>query len=674
MVLIGYYCLVLAAILAAWSIASSYLGSISPSTNLIKSSRITAFLSFILITISSIALVRAFVSDNFNVEYVAQYSRISQPILYKLGAFWGGQAGSLLLWVWILSIFGMLVLIQNRNKNQILMPFVNAIIMFVQFFFLILLIFVNNPFKTIPSPRDGVGLNPQLLNPYMLIHPPTLYLGYVGFTIPFAFAIASLIKKKKGEVWIITTRKWTIFSWFFLGVGILLGSYWAYIELGWGGYWAWDPVENASLIPWLVGTAYLHSVMIQERKRMMKVWNMLLIILTFNLCIFGTFITRSGIISSVHAFAESNIGSFFVIFMGLTFLASIVLLIYRLPHLKAEEHLHSIFSKESMFLFNNIILMGMAFTVFILTVFPIFSEWLTGRQTTIGPPVYNQVNVPWGLVLLLLAGICSLIAWKKTSLSNLRINFLIPAIISIVFCIALVIIGVQEIYPLAAFTFSAFVIVTIFMEFYKGVRTRQKSNRENFPLSFYRVINRNKRRYGGYIIHIGIVLIFIGIAGSSAYQLEKSQNLAMGQVMEIKSYSVIFDSYQEKEYPERFNITFDFNVFNSGKPAGTLSAELNNYPRFGLSTEVGIKRNFLSGIFSNIKRLGEDLYIIPTGFDPQTKMVSIKAYINPMINWLWIGGVILVIGSVIATFPDRKEKELIKLAIKSGKETFDNGR
>ncbi len=665
MVLIGYYCLVAAAILTAWSIAASYLGITSQSRNLIRTSNVSTIISFALITFSSLVLVSAFVRDDFSVEYISHYSRISQPILYKLGAFWGGQAGSLLLWVWILSIFSVIILLQNRNKNRILLPYINAIMMFIQLFFLILLIFVNNPFKTIPPQVDGVGLNPQLLNQYMLIHPPTLYIGYVGFAVPFAFAIASLITKKTGEAWIMTTRKWTIFSWFFLGVGILLGSYWAYIELGWGGYWAWDPVENASLIPWLVGTAYLHSVMIQERKGIMKVWNMILIILTFNLCIFGTFITRSGIISSVHAFAESNIGIFFIIFMGITFFVSLLLLIFRLSYLKTEEQLHSLFSKESMFLFNNVILIGMAFTIFLLTVFPIISEWFTERQTAIGPPVYNQVNIPWGLVLLLLVGICPLIAWKRTSFANIRKSFLIPAIISVVFVLFLFFMGARKIYPLVAWGFSLFVFLTIFKEFFKGTRSRQRLNQENIFLALFRLILKNKRRYGGYIIHIGIVLMFIGIAGSSAYQFGKEQALRLREGMEIGSYFFTFDRYEEKTYPERFNITFDFNVLNSGKDAGSIIAELNNYPRFGLSTEVGIKRNFLTGIFSNFKRLGEDLYIIPMGFDPQRRTVSIKAYINPMINWLWIGGIILIIGSLIATLPDREEKERIKQVLSS---------
>ncbi len=397
----------------------------------------------------------------------------------------------------------------------------------------------------------------------------------------------------------------------------------------------------------------------------MKVWNMILIILTFNLCIFGTFITRSGIISSVHAFAESNIGIFFIIFMGITFFVSLLLLIFRLSYLKTEEQLHSLFSKESMFLFNNVILIGMAFTIFLLTVFPIISEWFTERQTAIGPPVYNQVNIPWGLVLLLLVGICPLIAWKRTSFANIRKSFLIPAIISVVFVLFLFFMGARKIYPLVAWGFSLFVFLTIFKEFFKGTRSRQRLNQENIFLALFGLILKNKRRYGGYIIHIGIVLMFIGIAGSSAYQFGKEQALRLREGMEIGSYFFTFDRYEEKTYPERFNITFDFNVLNSGKDAGSIIAELNNYPRFGLSTEVGIKRNFLTGIFSNFKRLGEDLYIIPMGFDPQRRTVSIKAYINPMINWLWIGGIILIIGSLIATLPDREEKERIKQVLSS---------
>ncbi len=660
MVQIGNYCLFIAAILTAWSVISSVLGIISRSRNLIVSSERASISSFLLLSISSAALIHGFVTDNFAIEYVSHYSSIHQSLLYKLGAFWGGQAGSLLLWAWTLSLFALIVILQNRKKNRLLMPHVTALTMATQFFFLILLIFTNNPFKLIPPPLDGVGLNPQLLNPYMLIHPPTLYIGYVGFTIPFAFAIAALITKKTDESWIITTRRWTIFSWFFLGVGILLGSYWAYIELGWGGYWAWDPVENASLMPWLTGTAFLHSIMIQEKRRMLKVWNMLLIILTFSLCIFGTFITRSGIISSVHAFAESNIGSFFAVFLAIAFIAPLILLVSRLRFLKGEHELYSILSKESMFMFNNLILIGMACTIFILTTFPLFSESLTDNKVTIGPPVYNQVNVPWGLVLLLLIGICPLISWKKASLANVRRNFLIPGILFVLSCVLLLLAGIHEAYSLIAFALSVFVSSTIIIDFIRETRPRKGKLQRNPSSSPFRMIARNKRKYGGSIVHLGVVLVFIGMAGSSSYQEEKTQTLTPGERMDVGAYSLQFVSFNQKQYPERFNVTLDLSASLAGKEKGIVRTELNDYPRFGVATEVGIVKELFPVSLTELQRLGEDLYIIPMGFDPRTTTASFKVYRNPLINFLWLGGIILFTGALITMLPDRGQKQWIE--------------
>ena len=663
MVHIGNFSLLFAAILTAWSVVASLLGAFSKSRNMLRSSENAGISSFALLTVSSIALVHGFITDNFSLEYVAHYSRTHQPLLYKIGAFWGGQSGSLLLWAWMLSLFAFVILLQNRNKNRALMPYVTVITMATQFFFLILLIFLNNPFKLIPAPSDGTGLNPQLLNPYMLIHPPTLYIGYVGFTIPFAFAIAALITKRTGEAWIISTRRWTIFSWFFLGIGIILGSYWAYIELGWGGYWAWDPVENASLMPWLTGTAFLHSVMIQEKRRMLKVWNMLLIIITFTLCIFGTFITRSGIISSVHAFAESNIGSFFSVFLAITFVGSLALLLFRLPHLKGEHELDSILSKESMFMFNNLILVGMCCTVFVLTVFPLFSESLTGNKITIGPPVYNQVNVPWGLVLLLLTGICPMIAWRKASFANMRKNFLIPGILFILTFGLLFVLGVRKIYPLIAYSLSMLVLPIILIEFYRGIRATRRSAERSFAQLVLKTIGRDRRRYGGYIVHIGIVLMFIGIAGSAAYQDEKTETIALGKSMHMGGYTMTFREFDEKQYPERYNITLHVAVAVDGRERGILKTELNDYPQFGVATEVGIRRILFPASMFDLIRLGEDLYVIPSGFDPKTGEASFKVYINPLINFLWIGGIILFGGALIILFPDRYQKERLEAAL-----------
>ncbi|MEW5807645.1 MAG: heme lyase CcmF/NrfE family subunit [Acidobacteriota bacterium] len=663
MVQVGNYSLLMATILSTWAVVSSILGITSRSKNMIKSGENAGIASFALISIASIALVHGFLTDDFRIEYVAHYSSIHQPLLYKLGAFWAGQAGSLLLWAWMLSLFSTVIVLQNRNKNRALMPQAISVIMTTQFFFLILLIFANNPFKLVPPPPNGVGLNPQLLNPYMLIHPPTLYLGYVGFTIPFAFAIAALITKRTGEAWIITTRRWSLFSWFFLGIGILLGSYWAYIELGWGGYWAWDPVENASLIPWLTGTAFLHSVMIQEKRRMLKVWNILLIIFTFCLCIFGTFITRSGIISSVHAFAESNIGIFFAIFLAIAFFVPLILLLFRLRHLKGEQELDSILSKESMFMFNNLILVGIACTVFILTIFPLLAEFFTGNQATVGVPVYNRVSVPWGLVLLLLTGLCPLIAWKRTSTSNLKRNFLLPATLFVLSLIIFFILGVRKVYPLIAFSLSVFVLSSIVMEFFKGIRARQKSAGENVFRSFFTMIVRNKRRYGGYIVHLGVVFMYIGMSGSAAYQVEKQGALKLGESMNIGIYNIRFDRFTEKEYPERYNITLDLSVSGNGRDRGTIKTELNDYPRFGVATEVGIVRDLFPHSLPDLKSLGEDLYVIPMGFEPKTSTASFKVFINPLINFLWLGGIILVIGAHITVLPDKEEREILKAAL-----------
>ncbi len=674
MVQIGNYCLFIAAILTAWSVVSSVLGITSRSRNLIVSSERASLSSFILLSTSSAALVHGFVTDNFSLEYVSHYSSIHQSLLYKLGAFWGGQAGSLLLWAWTLSLFAVIIILQNRKKNRILMPHVTALTMAIQFFFLILLIFVNNPFKLIPPPPDGVGLNPQLLNPYMLIHPPTLYIGYVGFTIPFAFAVAALITKKTDEAWIITTRRWTIFSWFFLGVGILLGSYWAYIELGWGGYWAWDPVENASLMPWLTGTAFLHSIMIQEKRRMLKVWNMLLIILTFSLCIFGTFITRSGIISSVHAFAESNIGSFFAVFLAIAFIAPLIVVISRLRFLKGEHELYSILSKESMFMFNNLILIGMTCTIFILTTFPLFSESLTGNKVTIGPPVYNQVNVPWGLVLLLLIGICPLISWRKASLANVRRNFLIPGILFILSFILLLLAGIHKMYPLIAFSLSIFVSSTIIIDFSREIRARKRSSQDKPRFSLLKIIAGNKRKYGGSIVHLGVVLVFIGMTGSSSFQQEKTQTLAPGEKMNVGIYSLRFASFNQKQYPERFNVTLDLLASLAGREKGIVRTELNDYPRFGVATEVGIVRELFPLSLTELRRIGEDLYVIPMGFDPKTATASFKVYRNPLINFLWLGGIMLFAGALITMLPDEEQKRQIEAVFDAEEKMIKEGQ
>ncbi len=410
---LGHFALFLALVCSAWAATAAWLSTISKGRGLQRSAERGVLAACGLIALAIFALEYGFVTNDFSLDAVYHYSSVNQPLPYKIGALWGGQAGSLLLWTFILSSMSSIVVLTNRNKSRAMMPWIIHVLAIVMTFFLVLNNFIASPFETGPLRADGVGLNPQLKNYWMMIHPPTLYLGYVGFTIPFAFGIAALVTRRTGDIWFRTTRRWTIFSWFFLGIGILMGSFWAYIELGWGGYWAWDPVENASLMPWLTGTAFLHSIILQEKKGMMKVWNMTLIILTFCLAIFGTFLTRSGIISSVHSFATSNIGPAFAWFLGITLFGSLILLVLRLDDLKSEARMESVLSREASFLFNNMMLVAIAATVLLLTTFPLISEAATGRKVTMGPPIFNLVNIPWALTLLFLVGVGPLIAWRR---------------------------------------------------------------------------------------------------------------------------------------------------------------------------------------------------------------------------------------------------------------------
>ncbi|MBI5749119.1 MAG: heme lyase CcmF/NrfE family subunit, partial [Nitrospinae bacterium] len=487
---------------------------------------------------------------------------------------------------------------------------------------------------------------PMLQNPGMVFHPPTLYMGYVGFTIPYAFAMASLLTGHLGDVWIKTTRRWTIFSWFFLGMGNLFGAWWAYRVLGWGGYWAWDPVENASFMPWLTGTAYLHSVMIQERRDMLKVWNMVLIVLTFSLTIFGTFLTRSGVIQSVHSFGQGPVGYYFLGFLIIAIVFSSYLIVSRLSILKSNNELDSIVSRESSFLFNNLILVGAAFATFWGTMFPLISEAIKGEKVTVGPPFFNQVNIPIGLVLLLLIGICPLIAWKKASISNFKRNFLIPFIISIIGGIALMPLGKGHLMAWLSFTISIFVIATIVMEFYKGASARRETTGEGFVNALITLIRKNKRRYGGYIIHIGVVLMYIGITGTS-YNVEKEATLKKGESMSVGDYKVVYkDIKNNTPVPTKAEVIATMDVEKDGKIIATATPRRDFYK----TAEQPISRVY------NLSGLKEDLYIILAGFQ-EDGSATFKIHVNPLVKWLWIGGLVIGAGTLIAMLPDWKGRK-----------------
>ncbi|OGW13331.1 MAG: hypothetical protein A2W77_06335 [Nitrospinae bacterium RIFCSPLOWO2_12_39_16] len=646
---IGELCILLSLGISIYSAIVPILGVKRGRDEYVASAENSLFVTAGLITISSAILTYAFLNRDFSIEYVANYSNRDLPLFYTVSAFWAGQKGSLLFWSLLLSLFAAVVVIQNKNKNRDFMPYVISIISITQCLFLLLMTFAARPFELIYPPEDGSGLNPMLQNPGMVFHPPTLYMGYVGFTIPYAFAMASLLTGHLGDVWIKTTRRWTIFSWFFLGMGNLFGAWWAYRVLGWGGYWAWDPVENASFMPWLTGTAYLHSVMIQERRDMLKVWNMVLIVLTFSLTIFGTFLTRSGVIQSVHSFGQGPVGYYFLAFLIIVIVFSSYLIVSRLSILKSNNELDSIISRESSFLFNNLILVGAAFATFWGTMFPLISEAIKGEKVTVGPPFFNQVNIPIGLALLLLVGICPLIAWKKASISNFKRNFLIPFIVSIIGGIALMPVGTGHLLAWLSFTISIFVITTIVMEVYKGARARMETTGEWFVKALVTLIRKNKRRYGGYIIHIGVVLMYIGITGTS-YNVEKEATLNKGEAMTIGDYKLVYRGLDLKEpVPTKAEVIATMDVEKGGKNIVTALPRKDFYK----TSEQPISRVY------NISGLKEDLYIILAGFPipfQKDSPATFKVHVNPLVKWLWIGGLVIGVGTFIAMLPDWKGK------------------
>src|SRR5215469_5087311 len=540
---LGAIAILMAFCMAVYAAIASAIGRARRKPFLIASGARAVYAVWALITLASAILVSGLITGDFRFSYVAQHSNRSMPLLYKFAAWWGGQEGSLLFWSWLLSTYAAVVVFTNRRKHRDFMPYVVAVLATVQTFFLVMNNFVANAFqmlavdKLITSVPDGNGLNPLLQYPAMAIHPPMLYLGYVGFVVPFAFAFASVLTKQPGDAWIHTTRRWTLITWLFQSTGIMLGAAWAYHVLGWGGYWAWDPVENASLLPWLSGTAFLHSVMMQEKKGMMKVWNIVLISATFLLCIFGTSITRGGLVDSVHAFARSEIGKYFVSFLAIALVAVVWLILDRLEYLRSESQLESVVSRESSFLFNNLILLASCFAVLWGTLFPKISEYFTNNKISLDFDWYNRLMVPIGLFLLFLTGVGPLFAWRRTSLESLRRNFQIQGLEGLALAIALFAAGVRHPYALISFGFCLFVALTVAAEFYKGANSIAAKNQMNLLRATVELTHRNTRRYGGYLVHMGIVLVFIGFTGH-AFNLNEVKELNQGDSMQIGHYTL----------------------------------------------------------------------------------------------------------------------------------------
>jgi cytochrome c-type biogenesis protein CcmF len=653
-ILVGELSLWVALLMAAWAGVTSFAGGSMGREDLITSGRRGLYVTTLMIILASVGLWTALLSHDFSLSYVAGHTSANMPKIYVFTAFWGGQAGSMLFWALILSCYSSIAIWSAREKARELAPFACGTLALILLFFIATTCFKANPFDRLAFvPADGKGMNPQLQNPGMAIHPPNLYLGYVATAIPFAFAIAALITRKLDASWLLVVRRWSLISWFFLTVGITLGMWWAYVELGWSGYWAWDPVENASFLPWLTGTAFLHSIMIQEKRGMLRKWNVVLVVTTFLLAIFGTFITRSGIIESVHSFAQSPVGTWFATFFFVSTGATIYFVATRLKDLEATAVLESMVSREAAFLYNNLVLVGIAFSVLWGTLFPILSEWVRGSKITVGPPFFNTVNIPLGLLLLALTGIGPLIAWRKASTSNLRRQFIFPTSSGVVTGVVLFALGMRNGHALVAYTLAGFVAGTIGQEFYKGIGARRSIHGESLPVAIVRLVARNRRRYGGYIVHAGIVILFAAFAGL-AFKKDHDVPLKAGETKELVDplghrWRFVSQGVSTSETLNRFITAIGLEVFRDDKRLGILTSEKRQYfdsnkqPQFEPSTEVGIRTSAML-----------DLYVVLAGVRDDTAELRIS--FNPLVVWVWIGGMVMAIGGLIVMWPQAERR------------------
>jgi cytochrome c-type biogenesis protein CcmF len=657
---IGSFALLLALGLAGYSFIVGAFALIDKgpgAERLGETARRAGIASFGTVLLASVVLVTAAFTDNFSVAYIFHHSNKDLPGPYKFAVLWSGQEGSLLFWSLLLAAYGFVLRLRYKTDPR-LFAYASVVIAGVQVFFLLLLNIAAHPFAILEGqmPPDGSGLNPLLQYPEMVIHPPMLYLGYVGFTVPFAFAMGAMIMRYPGEKWIHITRRWTMVTWGFLTVGIFLGAHWAYSVLGWGGYWGWDPVENASLMPWLIGTAFLHSVMMQEKRGMLKVWNMWLVFFTFWLAILGTFLTRSGIISSVHAFAQSTIGPWFAVFLLITFLAFAIFFLVNIissKHLRSEHKLESIISRESSFLFNNLLFVVACFVVLWGTWFPKISEWVQGNKVTVGAPFYNNVAVPVALFLLLLTALGPLLAWRRTSFESLKRNFKWPAVGALAIGILMMILGVRPwkdaayFYSLMSAMLAALVIFTVISEFVRGGLVISRHTGFGLFSSMIHLWHRNTRRYGGYIVHFGVAVVIIGILGTP-FNREVEKEMGFGDKMNLGPYTLVCQSYTQDDNPNFSNEWAIINVMKGNEQITTMYPERRLYKASSQPQTIPrIYATYAQDLF-----LVNDLYIVYEGRNDETGRPIIKAHLNPMVPWIWIGLIIMIFGTITALIPN----------------------
>jgi len=642
---IGAGALMVALGLSVYGSAAAAIGGRTGRTALVESAQHAALAVFTLVTGCLLLLAWSFLTFDFSVRYVANNTNLGTPFYYRLTAVWGALEGSIVLWAWMLSVYTLIVVLRHRTNARELYPWVLSVMLGVLAFFLLVMTLPAPVFQRLtPVPADGRGLNPLLEDSGMITHPVALYLGFTGFTVPFAFAIAALVTGRVGDAWITTTRRWTITAWYFLSLGLLIGGWWSYHVLGWGGYWAWDPVENAAFMPWLTGTAFLHSVMIQERRRMLRLWNLALVIMTFALTLFGTFLTRSGIIASVHAFTQGSIGVFFLSFLTVVLLLALALLAWRWEALGAQGELDSVVSRESAFLLNNVLLVAATFTVFFGTVFPLLSEAIRGVKISVGMPFFNQVNVPLFLGLIFLMGVGPLIAWRRASLENLKRNFLWPVVIGIAAAAVFRLLGVRSAVAVLSLALTVFVAVTIAVDLVRATRARLRTG-ERLPGALGGLLLRHNRRYGGFVVHLGILIVAIGVTGSQAWSVQTETTLRRGEHTDLAGYRVRFDGLAANEESNHFKVTGTFTVANGRAQGTVLHPAKKFYPQDS------------SPIAYVDYRLGlrEDIYLVLGDFARDGSQATIRLQVNRLVSWIWIGGLVLTLGTVLAVLPERRK-------------------
>lgn len=661
----GFGVLVITFLVSLYGVGAAAYGALKSKPAWVESARLAMMIVFPLVLLVCLTLIYLLVSGHYEVAYVYNVTSNAMPIYLRITALWGGQAGSLLFWSFLMAAFASAVTLRKWDRDYEFLPWVTVVALTTLAFFIGMSVFIENPFErfwftpqqgevqamfapanaTLINPNDGRGLNPLLRHPGMIIHPPMLYLGFVSFVIPFAFAIAALVTGRSDDRWIRLTRRWTLIAWLFLSLGLVLGGRWAYDVLGWGGYWGWDPVEIAAFMPWLSGTAFLHSVMIQEKRGLFKRWNMVLIILTYSLVIFGTFLTRSGVLSSVHAFAQSAVGPLFFGFIGLTFVVTLGLLLWRWNSLESEGQMTSLLSRESLFLINNLLFMGILVVCFWGVIFPLVSELFTGQKVTVGPPFYERATGPLFAGLLLLMGIAPLSAWGHSTVKTLGRALWKPTLASLVVLVVVYIFGIREWAALLGFWLCAFVSFITLYEYGRAVLARHRRSGEGLPLALWRLMGRNRRRYGGYLIHIGVVLMALGIIGIELFQVETQDTIAPGESITLQGYTVTYDSLAEFDTEDGRNVARAVvSVSKNGVPLGELYPRRDYYYAYQQPMTI-------PGVRSSME---DDLYVLLVDWQPiSTNGATFKVYHNPLVNWLWLGGVVFIFGTMVASWPDR---------------------